>query len=274
MNAPDLPRISLVTPSFNQAAFLERTLRSALDQNYPNLQYVVVDGGSTDGSVDILRRYADRLDDWLSEPDAGQADAINKGFARADGEILTWLNSDDLLLPGALDRVGRIFARYPEIAWLTGRATNIDAGDRQTSIPVPNSYFRALIRRGWYHGRGLGFIRQEGTFWRRSLWDQTGAALDRRLHYALDFDLWRRFAEHADLVTVTARLAAYRVHPAQKTASLAPYYAEMGLGVPAWVRALALPVRAASALLAWPLTPRVTFRDGEPHFTPGPFFRA
>ncbi|MBL8121111.1 MAG: glycosyltransferase, partial [Anaerolineae bacterium] len=124
-----LPRITLVTPSYNQAAYLERTIRSVIDQDYPALQYLIMDGGSTDGSVEIIRRYERHLDGWVSQPDGGQSDAINQGFARAEGEIMTWLNSDDVLLPGALRLVGEIFARWPEIAWLTGQPANLDVDD-------------------------------------------------------------------------------------------------------------------------------------------------
>ncbi|MCA9999452.1 MAG: glycosyltransferase [Anaerolineales bacterium] len=254
-----LPTITVVTPSYNQAAYLEASLRSVLDQNYPALRYIVMDGGSTDGSVDIIRHYADKLTHWVSQPDAGQSDAILKGFetaSPASGDILTWLNSDDVLLPGALHTVGKIFARYPHIHWLTGQPANMDVEGhlRLTSLKVGR--FRSLIQRGWYHGRGLGFIRQEGTFWRRSLWQQVGG-LNPALHYAMDFDLWRRFAAYAQLVTVDQHLAAFRSQPDQKTSEIDRYYHEAGIALPAATRILALPLRALFTWAGWPLAPRI-----------------
>lgn len=263
-----LPRISIVTPSYNQAAFLRKTLESVLSQHYPNLEYIVIDGGSTDGSIDILREYSGHFTYWVSEPDRGQSHALNKGFARATGEILTWLNSDDVLLPGALAAVGEIFAQYPQIQWLTGQPANLDANDHLRVFPLKTGRFRAFIRRGWYHGRGLGFIRQEGTFWRRGLWEKTGASVNEEKHYAMDDDLWRRFAQHADLVTVDKPLAAFRAHEAQKTAQLEHYYREAGVRLPNASRSVMLPLRALVALLSWSFAPRVVRRQGEWRFIP------
>jgi len=252
-----LPRITIVTPSYNQAAFLRRTLASIHDQAYPNLEHIVIDGGSTDGSTDIIGEYAPRLAYWVSERDRGQSDAINKGFARATGAVLTWLNSDDVLLPGALRAVGQIFAQYPAIDWLTGRPANIDAADALRVFPQRVGRLRGWIRRGWYHGRAWGFIRQEGTFWRCSLWQRVGAAVDEARHYTMDYDLWRRLAAHADLVTVDQPLAAYRSHGVQKTADLAPYYAEAGITLPPATRWIMLPARAGLSPLLWYAAPRV-----------------
>lgn len=266
------PSIAIVIPSFQQARFLDMTLQSVLQQAYPNLQVVVMDGGSTDGSVEIMQRYADSLTYWVSAADGGQADAIHRGFARTDGAIMGWLNSDDVYLPGALHIVGEIFARFPQIAWLTGLNMSIDAdGTPRPPTPTAGKY-RGLIARGAYHGRMLGFIRQESTFWRRALWERTGG-LNTTLHYGMDFDLWRRFARHADLVTVQARLAAFRRHDAQKTAHIDRYYAEIGIMQPAWMRGLYAPFRLA--LSVTPAYPRVVrnIRTGAWDFRPGAFFR-
>jgi glycosyltransferase involved in cell wall biosynthesis len=264
-----LPRISIVTPSYNQAAFLRKTLVSVVSQNYPRLEYIVIDGGSTDGSVEILREYSPHFTYWVSEPDRGQSHALNKGFARATGEIMTWLNSDDVLLPGALHSVGEIFARYPQIQWLTGQPANLDEHDRLRHFPLKTGRFRSFIRRGWYHGRGLGFIRQEGTFWRRGLWEQAGASLNEAKHYAMDDDLWRRFADHADLVTVDKALAAFRAHEAQKTAQLNRYYEEAGIRLPNSSRMVMLPIRAVFTALSWSFAPRVVYRNGEWRYVAG-----
>ena len=273
------PNITIVTPSYNQASYLAATLESVLNQNYPALHYIVMDGGSSDGSVDIIRRYASSLTYWVSQKDGGQSDAINRGFtyraetADAD-DIMTWLNSDDVLLPGALQRVGEIFAAYPQIQWLTGQPANMDAaGQHLKHGRLKTGHGRSLIRQGWYHGRGLGFIRQEGTFWRRSLWEKVGG-INPDLHYAMDFDLWRRFAVHAPLVTVDQHLAAFRTQPQQKTSAIDKYYAEAGVSLPNAARILALPLRALFTIAAWPLMPRVlvqddhiTYRAGIPFFT-------
>ncbi|MDZ4769931.1 MAG: glycosyltransferase family 2 protein [Chloroflexota bacterium] len=259
MNTP--PTIALVTPSFNQAAYLGRTLNSVIGQGYPHLEYVVMDGASTDGSVALIEAAAHALHAWESQPDGGQADAINRGFACTSGEIMGWLNSDDVLLPDCLHTIGDIFAQFPQIMWITGLGLTIDAADRVIQTRTPFGYFKPLIRHGWYHGRGLGFVRQEGTFWRRALWEQAGGYVDEPRHMSMDYDLWRRFAVYADLVTVEQPLAAYRVHDLQKTADLSRYYAEIGTRLPSWTRAITLPMRAVLTPLVFPLSPRLTW-DG------------
>lgn len=252
-----MPRISVVVPSYNQAAFLSAALDSLLDQHYPDLEILVMDGGSTDGSADLLREYGPRLAAWVSEPDRGQSHAINKGMAQASGEVLTWLNSDDLLLPGALQAAGEIFAAFPLVEWLTGQPANLGANGALRHFPLKTGRWPGAIRRGWYHGRALGFIRQEGTFWRRSLWQRAGGQVDEARHYTMDYDLWKRFARFAPLVTADQTLAAFREHPAQKTANLNAYYAEAGVRLPHAARWIMRPARALLSPLAWATSPRV-----------------
>jgi glycosyltransferase involved in cell wall biosynthesis len=213
------PVISVVTPSFNQAVFLERTLRSVLDQNYPALEYIVQDGGSTDGSVELLRRYAGRLKRWESGPDGGQADAINRGFRHAAGEILAYLNSDDLLLPGSLAYVASYFARHPEADVVYGHRVVVDEDDRETArwvLPPHDDDFLA-----WDD-----YVPQETMFWRRRAWERVGARMDDRFQFALDWDLLLRFRESGARFARLPRFAgAFRSHPEQKTVTrLYDYY--------------------------------------------------
>ena len=228
-----LPRISIVTPSFNQGAYLEETIRSVLDQNYPNLEYFILDGGSTDGSVDIIRKYADRLAGWVSEPDRGQMHALNKGFARATGEIMAWINSDDKYCPWAFDVVSRIFSSLPQVRWLTSQTQLLwnRAGHLQTAFHSYR-YARTWFYRGWtipiipIRPEQKSWIMQEATFWRRELWETAGGHLDETMRLAGDFELWARFYEHADLVTTVCPLAGFRFHGEQKSVAQAEYHAE------------------------------------------------
>ena len=240
-----LPRISIVVPSLDQAMFLEAAVRSALLQGYPDLELIVVDGGSVDESVDVLRRYEPWIAFWTSEPDDGQFDAINKGFERSTGDVMGWLNSSDMLAPHALATVGAIFAELREaVEWLTGLPALWDeegrALDRATTtsgitsmahrsglVPAPR-YLRDWIEAGYYEGRLLGWIQQESTFWSRELWQRAGGHLDSSLLYAADFELWRRFAAHAPLRVVETQLGGFRLHGGQKiSVGLDGYYAEI-----------------------------------------------
>lgn len=224
------PVISLVTPSFNQAQFLGATLESVFQQQYPALDYVIVDGGSTDGSRELIAQHSSRFSWWCSEPDGGMYAALNKGFAHTRGEIMGWLNSDDILLPGALHTVGEIFARFPSIEWLSSLSlsTWTPAG-RCIGVSSIESYSRSAFLDGGYLPGGprhYGWIPQESTFWRRSLWEKAGARVDDSLKLAGDFDLWSRFYAHADLVGTPAPLGGFRTHPSQKSRALSDYLTE------------------------------------------------
>jgi glycosyltransferase involved in cell wall biosynthesis len=219
--------ISVVTPSLNQGEFIETAILSVLTQGSP-AEYVVVDGGSEDGTLEVVRRYGSRLE-WTSEPDRGQYDALNKGFARTTGEIMAWLNADDFYLPGCFAAVEDIFDRFPEVDWICGTMVAI-ANSRGQLVRVfneprlsKNAFLRGfnLPNRGWHGGH---FIPQESTFWRRSLWEEAGGRVDSSLSFAGDIELWSRFYRHSDLFGVRAVLAAYRSHPTQKTSASMPAY--------------------------------------------------
>ncbi len=230
-----LPRISLVTPSYNKARFIEATLRSVLDQGYSALEYGVVDGGSTDGSLEILDRYRDRLAFAISESDHGMYDALSKGFARTGGEIMGYLGADDLHLPWTLSVVGEIFSAFPEVEWITsGFPVTADARGRVVRArrvgPFCRSAFFAGANLPGFKWHSDGWIQQESTFWRRSLWEKVGG-LDASLRLAGDFDLWCRFFKLADLVAVATPLAAFRRHGDQITEIQPQAYGQEALAV-------------------------------------------
>jgi len=201
------PRISVVTPSYNQAEFLEATLRSVISQGYPDLEYVVVDGGSTDGSADLIRRYEADIDWWTSEPDDGHAHALNKGFAHTTGEIMCWINSSDLYYPWTLATVAEIFSQLPQVEWIMGVASQFDAGGRPRAVGSSYGMNVYDVLAGDYK-----WIQQESVFWRRRLWERAGGRLDQDLRCAGDFDLWLRFFRLTPLYSVGTVLGGFRVH--------------------------------------------------------------
>jgi glycosyltransferase involved in cell wall biosynthesis len=209
---PDPPRIAIVTPSFNQANYLAATIDSVQAQNYPNLVYFVQDGGSTDGSVDVLKSYGDRLR-WCSEPDKGQAHAINKAFQQVDGEILAFLNSDDVLLPGALSHVARYFQANPHVDVVYSHRICIDQDGREIGRWLLPAHDSELIK--W-----VDFVPQETMFWRRRVWDAVGP-IDESFNFALDWDfILRAHAQGFRFRRLRRFLACFRVYDAQKTIAL------------------------------------------------------
>jgi glycosyltransferase involved in cell wall biosynthesis len=212
----DTPTISIVTPSLNRSRFLEDAIQSVLDQGYPALEYVLQDGGSEDGTREILVRHSNRLHHWESVPDSGQAQALNRGFAHTSGEIMAYLNSDDLLLPGALAYVGRYLGRNPSVDVVYGHRVLIDdAGQEIGRHVIPRHDDEVL---SW-----ADFIPQETVFWRRAAWEAAGATFDESFRYAIDWELLVRLREAgARMVRLPRFLGAFRVHGDQKTIAEGP----------------------------------------------------
>jgi glycosyltransferase involved in cell wall biosynthesis len=209
------PKISIVTPSFNQGEFLEECIDSILSQNYPNLEYIIMDGGSTDNSVEIIKKYEKYLTYWQSKPDGGQYAAIQDGFRRSTGEIMAWLNSDDKYHHHAFYKAAWLFSSRPEVEWLTGRRT---LWNKKGELSHIFSGFMPVFSREKYLKKDYRdpSIQQESSFWRRTLWERAGSRMRPDLVYAGDLDLWLRFFRHAQLYTVDTMLGGYRKHGNQK----------------------------------------------------------
>ena len=201
------PRIALVTPVYNSVKWIEATIRSVLAQDYPNLDYFIVDGGSTDGTVEIIRQYEGQISGWMSEPDGGMYDALNKGFARTTGEIMGWISATDVLQLGGLAVVGSVFRDLPEVEWITGRPTALNEEGMTTEI----ARLRRFSRRRFLAGANQ-HIQQESTYWRRSLWEKAGGRVDDSRRMWSDFELWVRFFRHAQIYPVDALIGGFRFH--------------------------------------------------------------
>lgn len=205
-----LPKISIITPSYNQGEYLKQTILSVLGQEYPNLEYIIMDGGSTDNSVEIIKRYADRISFWKSGPDKGQSAAIAEGFALSSGEIVGWVNSDDILLPKALMNVAKAFLASSEICAVTGRCAIIDTNGKPFSVAIP-------IMRSWMSMLylGTGFY-QMATFWKKSAYEAVGQ-LNAEMYFSFDADLFLRLRKYGRIEAINSYLAAYRSHKKSKT---------------------------------------------------------
>jgi glycosyltransferase involved in cell wall biosynthesis len=210
-----LPTISLVTPSYNQGRYLEECIDSVLSQGYPNLEYIIMDGGSTDNSVAIIKKYEKYLTYWQSRPDGGQYAAVNEGFRKTTGGIMTWLNSDDKYHRNAFLMVAAVFMNRHDVEWITGRSNTFNEKGEQSWI----CEYAKLYSRSKYLKKEFSnpWIQQEGTFWRRSLWETSGASLKTDLEYAGDLELWARFFRFARLYSIDALLAGYRIQSSAKS---------------------------------------------------------
>lgn len=245
------PRISVVTTNFNNGAYLEDTIRSVLGQGYPNLEYIIIDGGSTDNSLEVIEKYRDQLSYFVSEPDQGQYYGIQKGFEQATGEIMAWLNSDDMYLPYSLFAVAEIMAQFPEVRWLTGHANEYtESGQVISRINLP--WCRWSKHR--YYTYDFQFIQQESTFWKRSLWEEAGSTLDLECKQAGDLELWARFFRYAQLHTTSASLAGFR-HRKENQRSKdykEAYFAEAIAVIRRERKKLSLAARMYYSCLRWP----------------------
>lgn len=230
----DLPKISIVTPAYNSERFIEKTIQSILGQDYPNLEYIIIDGASKDGTVDIIKQYAEHLSYWHSEADSGMYHAIQKGFEQSTGEIMAWLNSDDLYFPWTLATVAEIFQDLPEVEWIS--STRIIVADEK-GHPKQSLAVTGYSQSGFFHREHAPlpkqtvrqeYVQQESTFWRRSLWEKAGSRMDLNFKYAGDAELWLRLTQHAQLYGVQLPLAAFRQHGDQITTnSLDGYHDEV-----------------------------------------------
>lgn len=211
-------KISVVTPNYNCEAFLEQTIQSVLSQQYPQLEYILVDGASTDRSMRIVERYREHFAHVICEPDRGHADAVNKGLALATGDVMCWINSDDLLLPGSLARADAVFQACDHVQWLTGRPSSAHTAGRIVTHGLRHWSWQRFLCGDFRH------IQQESTFWRCGLWQAAGGKLDERLQLANDFELWLRFFMRAPLYTLDAPMGCFRTRPGQRSIAQAQAY--------------------------------------------------
>jgi glycosyltransferase involved in cell wall biosynthesis len=201
------PKISIVTPTFNRAQYLEETILSVLNQNYPNLEYIIIDGGSTDKTIDIIKKYESSLSYWISEPDQGMYYAIQKGFEKSTGEIMAWINSDDKYHNGSLKVVGKIFSDLESVDWIMGTPTFFNEQGLCVKVFPCARWSQTRFWVGDYR-----WIQQEGVFWRRSLWEKSGSTLNLSRKLAADFDLWCRFFKYSKLNSVETIFSGFRLH--------------------------------------------------------------
>lgn len=226
METNQYPKISIVTPNYNQGDFIEKTIQSVLSQKYPNLEYIIIDGGSTDNSVNIIEKYAHELQFWVSEKDKGMYDAINKGFKKSTGEIMYWINSDDITFPNSLFLVAEAFQKNKNLNWLSGFPSIINEQGQVTWEGYVAPVYSPQFFYSKQYLKSFSFIQQESTFWRRELWEKAGSYISTDYALASDFDLWLRFFKHEKLQFTHNKLGAFRVRRGQKSENRDHYLEE------------------------------------------------
>jgi glycosyltransferase involved in cell wall biosynthesis len=209
-NMDIFPKITVITPSYNQAEFLERTIKSVIDENYPNLEYIIIDGGSTDGSVEIIRKYEKYLSYWVSEKDHGQSHAINKGLRMATGDWIAWQNSDDIYYPGAFSAVAKAVQTHPDVELIIGDMNLINEHDEVIrTFLYANVNFRELAAEGM-------ILSNQVAFWKKTVQNKVGF-LDETLHFGFDYDWFLRLTKITPAFSTNKLLGAFRIQPDAKT---------------------------------------------------------
>jgi glycosyltransferase involved in cell wall biosynthesis len=205
-NHVNWPKVSVVTTNLNQDTYLEKTILSVIGQCYPNLEYIIIDGKSSDGSVEIIKKYENNIAYWCTEQDNGLYHALNKGFEKATGEILMWINSDDLLNPGAIFNVAQIFNTFPQVDWITGINISFDEKGRVIGADRAKGFTKYD-----FYTHNYQWLQQESTAWRKNLWEKAGSCLNTNYKYAADFDLWIRFFRFSNLYPCDILIGGFRM---------------------------------------------------------------
>ncbi len=226
------PLISIITPSFNQAKYLEQTIQSVISQDYSSMEYLIIDGGSTDGSKEIIEKYSDRISWWVSEKDNGQADAVNKGLKQAKGKYIGWLNSDDLYIPGAIHQAVELLEMNPETVFVFGNVKSIDENGKVTNIMRYDHWKLSDLMH-------FNIIGQPGVFIRKENLDRVGG-LDLNYHFLLDHHLWLRLAVDSDIIFSDRVWAAARFHPLAKNVASAPDFGKEAIRLAKWMESSVL----------------------------------
>jgi len=227
MTDEDFPLVSIVTPTYNSEEYLEQNIESIINQTYGNIEHIIIDGGSTDGTIEIIEEFDKDYDiKWISEPDDGMYDAIEKGFDIASGTIYAWLNSDDMYLPWAVE-IAVEHLTNDGVEWITGHPAHWNEdGILYYVNPLRPHFRRKWIKRGWYHGGGLGWMQQESMFWTAELWDKKGG-FPEDAGLAGDYYLWMKFAERSDIKQVGTVISGFREHDNQLTDDMDNYSSEI-----------------------------------------------